>query len=230
MKKKLLVISLAVALVALIAGGSLAYFMDTDDATNVFTVGSIDIEQHEVFVQNAQLLPVVGTDPADANDNYVEKKVTVENIGINEAYVRTFVAVPAVLDNNGILKLYNGDLATKKWSAPQQVATGVTIENEAYNVYLYTYAEALAPQATTAACLEYVYVDSSIDLNVKARDNNGTATTAYFVANGVEVTDFNVATDPLNVYVATQAVQVRGFADMNAAFTGAFPNHPWASN
>lgn len=44
MKKKILSIALVVAMVAVIAAGSLAYFTDTDDAKNTFTVGNVHIQ------------------------------------------------------------------------------------------------------------------------------------------------------------------------------------------
>ena len=45
MRKKLLVLSLCVALAAIaIAGASLAYFTDTKSATNTFTVGNVKID------------------------------------------------------------------------------------------------------------------------------------------------------------------------------------------
>ena len=45
MKKKLIAIFLCVALVAIaIVGASLAYFTDTDKATNTFTVGNVKID------------------------------------------------------------------------------------------------------------------------------------------------------------------------------------------
>jgi len=48
MKKKILALAIAAIMVATaLASVSLAYLMDTDDATNVFTVGNISIEQHE---------------------------------------------------------------------------------------------------------------------------------------------------------------------------------------
>ena len=248
MKKRLVVTSLVIALIAIAVGGTLAWFNDTDEVTNVFTVGSVDIEQKEVFdEETAQLLPVKGTDPAVATDNYIEKKVTVSNVGKNDAYVQTYVAVPAVLDNNGILKLYDGELADKGWTkidgdavaeGMQPVATDVSIKEETllYNVYLYRYNSVL-PTGTnneTTTCLEYVYIDSSIDLNTydkkDAAGNPGTdgvKDTAYFVlADGTEITDFDAA-GKLNVYVATQGVQVRGFANAKIALTSAFPNHPW---
>lgn len=43
MKKKIISIALVVAMIAIIAAGSFAYFTDTDDATNTFTVGKVDI-------------------------------------------------------------------------------------------------------------------------------------------------------------------------------------------
>ena len=159
MRRKITAVSLVVAIVAIaVVGGSLAWFSDTDEAKNTFTFGSIDIVQNEVFDETtAQLLPVVGDDPTVATDNYIEKKVTVENVGINDAYVQTYVAVPAVLDNNGILKLYDADAAANGWTKSGPVATGVTIsgETQPYNVYLYRYNTPLAADAETAPCLTY---------------------------------------------------------------------------
>ena len=240
MKKKLTVTAAAIALIAIVVGGTLAYFNDTDEITNVFTVGSIDIEQKEVFDETtAQLLPVVGTDPTVATDNYIEKKVTVANTGKNDAYVQTYVAVPAVLDNNGIVKLYEGDLAEKGWTKVGKVASDVSITGETllYNVYLYRYNSILSTGTNneTKACLEYVYIDSTIDLNAydkkDAAGNPGTDgvnDTAYFVlADGTEIDSFD-ATGELNIYVATQAVQADGFANAETALASAFQTHPWA--
>lgn len=231
MKKKIVVASLVIALLAIAVGGSLAWFIDSDEATNVFTVGSVDIEQNEDFVQESQLLPVVGEDPTDADDNYIKKAVTVKNTGINAAYVQTYVAVPAVLDNNGILKLYDANCATNGWTKEGLVATGVSIEGEnlEYNVYLYRYNTELAANTETAACLEYVYIDKTIDLNTYDLDDVEGVDTAYFVlADGTEITGFN-ATGNLNVYVATQAVQSQGFENAEVALESAFENHPWAN-
>ncbi len=43
MKKKVISIALIIALIAVIAAGSFAYFTDKDKATNTFTVGNVDI-------------------------------------------------------------------------------------------------------------------------------------------------------------------------------------------
>ena len=228
MKKKVFVVSLViVALAIAMVGGSLAWFTDSDEATNVFTVGSIDIVQNEDFVQNSQLLPVVDTDPENAKDNYIKKKVTVTNDGINAAYVQTYVAIPAVLDNNGILKLMNN--TSGDWEI-SKVAFDVTMPGETipYNVYRYRYTKVLAPEAVTSNSLEYVYIDKTVDLNVYDTDADGANDTAYFVVNGTEIQGFNAA-GKLNVYVATQGVQERGFESYTAALDSAFINHPWVA-
>ena len=230
MKKKVLVVALAVALLAIAVGGSLAWFMDTDEVKNTFTVGSIDIEQNEDFVQDSQLLPVVGTDPTVATDNYIKKTVTVENTGINGAYVQTYVAVPKVLDDKGVLKMYTGDLAAKGWTAVGEVAVDVTIPGETmkYDVYLFRYNTELAKDIETAACLEYVYIDKTVDINTYDDNNDQVTDRAHLVAaDGTEITEFD-ATGKLNVYVATQGVQARGLANATEALTSAFANHPWA--
>ena len=230
MKKKLLVASLVVALIAIAVGGSLAWFMDTDEVTNTFTVGSVDIEQNEDFVQQSQLLPVVGTDPTVATDNYIKKTVTVENTGINGAYVQTFVAVPKALDDAGVLKLYTGDLAAKGWTAVGEVAVDVTIPGETmkYDVYLFRYNTELAANVETAACLEYVYIDKEVDINTYDTNNDQVTDKAHLVAaDGTEITAFD-ASGELNVYVATQGVQAKGFSGAAEALTSAFANHPWA--
>ena len=50
MKKKILAITLCVAMLAvMLVSGTLAYFTDTEEATNVFTVGKVDVELIESF-------------------------------------------------------------------------------------------------------------------------------------------------------------------------------------
>lgn len=118
MKKKILSICLVCCLVAVAAiGGTLAYFTDTDNETNTFTVGKVTIdliEQQrndggtdlEAFEQNKKLYPIVGSAQGDKDDfclpiakNYVDKVVTVKNTGSEDAYVRAYFAIPSALDD-----------------------------------------------------------------------------------------------------------------------------------
>ena len=102
MKKKLTAIFLCVALVAIaIVGASLAYFTDTDNAKNTFTVGNVKIdlvEQQkgenglEAFDQGKTLVP------GKSNDgNAVSKIATVKNTGKNDAWVWAELRIPKYL-------------------------------------------------------------------------------------------------------------------------------------
>ena len=116
MKKKITAIALVVCLVAVaIVGGSLAYFTDTDNETNTFTVGNVKIDLIEQergkeglqdFTQNKVLMPIVGSAQGEKDNygqpvakNYVDKMVTIKNTGKSDAYVRAYFAIPSALDD-----------------------------------------------------------------------------------------------------------------------------------
>ncbi|MBE5781539.1 MAG: hypothetical protein E7328_06965, partial [Clostridiales bacterium] len=48
MKKKILSIALVLCLLAVAVIGTLAYFTDTENETNVMTIGNVDITLHEI--------------------------------------------------------------------------------------------------------------------------------------------------------------------------------------
>ncbi len=99
MKKKIMTISLCVALVAVaIVGGTLAYFTDTDAKTNTFTVGNVAItlsetdNQGEKFVQNQKLLP------GSQSKNAIAKNAIVTvNKGSEDSWVWVELLIPAKL-------------------------------------------------------------------------------------------------------------------------------------
>lgn len=96
MKKKILALSVCVVMLAVaIVGGTLAYFTDTDDATNTFTVGKVDITLNEVFdAQNAKLLP------GSQKTNAIQKEVSISvNIGSEDTYVWYEWLIPTALDS-----------------------------------------------------------------------------------------------------------------------------------
>ena len=117
-KRKTLALALTLCMVAILAiGGSLAYFTDTDEETNTFTVGGVKIdliEQQvndagtalEAFEQNQVLMPIVGSAQGEKDDfgqpvaaNYIDKIVTIKNTGKSDAYVRAYFAIPSALDD-----------------------------------------------------------------------------------------------------------------------------------
>ena len=88
MKKKLFAIALvAIIAVTAIAGASLAYLTDNEAATNVFTVGNVDITLTEPNWE--------ATGKAEAEDAYpgepLAKDPIVTNVGKNPCFVRVSV-------------------------------------------------------------------------------------------------------------------------------------------
>ncbi|MBE6973776.1 MAG: hypothetical protein E7440_07935 [Ruminococcaceae bacterium] len=254
-KKSVLALSLVMALGAtMMVGGSLAWFSDTDETTNTFTVGSIEIEQVEDFEQNSQLIPVGSNHTPADDENFIKKEVSVKNTGKNPAYVQTFVAIPAVLDNSGILHIHDNatGMAGNGWVAVDgdpatndidPVAVSVMLDDDnnsatpavEYNVFKYRNEKTLdAPTATTESKTDVVilgiYIDERADIDIVR--NAGDASKidhAYFSINGTKIGGYDVANMTLNVYVATQAVQSQGFETAADALNAAFPNHPWAT-
>ena len=98
MKKKILSIALVVAMVAVIAAGSLAYFTDTDDAKNTFTEGNVDITLNEKNADGTPFTQGKTLVPGKSNDgNAVSKIATVTNNGENDAWVWAELKIPKYL-------------------------------------------------------------------------------------------------------------------------------------
>lgn len=109
MKKKILSIALVVAMIAVIAAGSLAYFTDKDSADNVFTVGNVDITLTEPNWDS--------TGKEDAPEVYagepLAKDPTVKNDGNNPCFVRIKVENLGQFGNKGAIT-YRTDYVTDK--------------------------------------------------------------------------------------------------------------------
>lgn len=106
MKRKIVTVCLAAVLVIIaVAGASLAYLTDTDERTNTFTVGDVDITLIEQR-KGANGLESYGEGsyklkPGKSNDvNAVSKIVTVKNNGTEDAYVWVELRIPEYLVSN----------------------------------------------------------------------------------------------------------------------------------
>lgn len=119
MKKKIVALSLCVAMLAIaVIGGTLAYFTDKDQVNNTFTIGNIDIDLYEYTGeeeegQNGEKVPVKNQTGKDytkvmPGDTLVKKPV-IENTGSNTAYVRVAVVMNNLVEiNNAIDGVYEG--------------------------------------------------------------------------------------------------------------------------
>ena len=250
--KKSLLLVLSFALVAVVSVTStLAYLSAQDNEANVFTAGKVDIElveqqrnadgtALEEFKQGKELLPLVGS-AQGAKDkfglpkaaNYVDKIVTVENTGKNDAWVRVLVGFPTALDaaKEADMKLhwnvgnyFHADGTYTEGSA--EVAYNwtagalpyvVTVEGIEYNVYSFTYNTKLAAgQATVDPAIIGFYLDSRVNYDADL----GVYTIDYGTGpEKIENFDGNVV-----IPVVAQAVQYDGFeTSAAAAFEAAFP-------
>lgn len=250
--KKSLLLVLSFALVAVVSVTStLAYLSAQDNEANVFTAGKVDIElveqqrnadgtALEEFKQGKELLPIVGSAQGAKDEfglpiaaNYVDKIITVENTGKNDAWVRVLVGFPTALDAATADKMplhwnvgnyFHADGTYTDGSA--EVAYNwkagalpyvVTVEGIEYNVYSFTYKTKLAAgEATVDPAIIGFYLDSRVnydaDLGVYTIDyGNGPEEIKNFDGNVV-------------IPVVAQAVQYDGFeTSADAAFEAAFP-------
>lgn len=146
MKKKIVALCLCVALaVVAIGGATLAYFTDTDDATNTFTVGNVAINLIEEerdgnggtqnFTQDKKLYPIVGSAQGEKDalgmptaKNYVDKMVTIKNTGSEKAYIRAYFAIPSALDNG--YEDFNAGLNVLHFNFGNKVVNGAISSTE----------------------------------------------------------------------------------------------------
>lgn len=202
MKKKLTAIFLCVALVAIaVVGASLAYFTDTDSKTNTFTTGKVDITLNDDFEQGSKLLPAV-VEADGTIQNAVDKVVSVtNNTGSEEAYVRVHTAVPTSI--RSLIGLWTIDGA-EGWvgagdTREEEPTYTTTIGGVEYSVFVNTYTNKLAANATTTNILDAVTLEPEAT-NEQAATVNGS----------------------FNIIVFAEGCQAAGFADAETALNEAF--------
>lgn len=152
MKKKITALCLCVALLAVaVVGASLAYFTDTDNATNTFAVGNVKIDLIEQerkldadgnkttelknFDNGHKLYPIVGSAQGEKDalgmptaKNYVDKMVTIKNTGSEAAYIRAYFAIPSALDNG--YETFNAGMNVLHFNFGNKVVNGVITSTE----------------------------------------------------------------------------------------------------
>lgn len=247
MKKKILVLCLVVALaVTAVVGGTLAYFTDTDNKTNTFTTGKVDITLNETFnEQTAKLLP--GKD--------IAKIVNVTN-NEEDAYVRLHIAFPAdtiYYGNDGVQEYNNlvhfnqkyASLAAGEWNwTPTADGVGgnypgypgngtnyntytTTIGGVEYRVFVVTYMTKLAKgDMTKTDAMFNVYLDKYADT---------TDGETYTAPANVDYRTAEMSSNLNNykILIVAEGCQAEGFNDPYTALNTSFgvpssTNNPWA--
>ena len=255
MKKKIVALCLCVALaVVAIGGATLAYFTDTDEATNTFTAGGVEIaliEQQrnadssalEPFENNKNLMPIVGSAQGEQEivggvklptaENYVDKIMTIKNTGVSDAYVRIFVAVPTALQNGQTPNAprydvlhwnFNGDSCAEGQWTDEIVVANPTVIN-GVEYKIYSRTYTTALEANEVTATP-AYIGFYLDKTVDM-----TADGEYTVdwGNGPEVIRYDLSKG-VKIPVFAQAIQAEGFASAEAAFDASgLPANPWAN-
>lgn len=153
MKKKVLLISVAASVIALVASGTLAYFTADDVAHNIITSGGVDIE----LVEKTELpdgtmaeFPEEGVSGVMPG-TVVSKIVTVENTGASQAWIRVKVDAYIVSEDGKELPdtLEDGSPVmsfeiSKKW-----------VEKDGY----YYYVDPVSPGSSTDVLMNEVVFD-----------------------------------------------------------------------
>ncbi len=105
MKKKIISIALVVAMIAIIAAGSFAYFTDNEVKNNEFTVGNVDITLTE---PNWDKTGFKDADTVYAGEA-LAKDPTVENTGKNPCFVRVKVTGLDQFGENNMITYESGN-------------------------------------------------------------------------------------------------------------------------
>lgn len=222
--KRILVTALSALLIATMAiGGSVAYLTSTDNAANIFEMGEVKIKQIEEerdgsgmkeFADDHLLLPAhqfqqtgsVDTNKSEENwdtaTGAVDKFVRVENEGKSDAWVRTIFAFENTgdIDGKGWIFKNVSDERVGSFEAvtgEDDVQVSIEYEEKNYNLYVFTYKDALEPNETTGYSLKQVAMaaqaDNEVVAAIRGEDGNGRYT----------------------ILVATQAVQVANMKKTN---------------
>ena len=255
MKKKIVALCLCVALaVVAIGGATLAYFTDTDEATNTFTAGGVKIALIEQqrnadssalvpFENNKNLMPIVGSAQGEQEivggvklptaENYVDKIMTIKNTGVSDAYVRIFVAVPTALQNGQTPNAprydvlhwnFNGDSCATGEWTDEIVVANPTVIN-GVEYKIYSRTYTTALEANAVTATP-AYIGFYLDKTV---DMNADGEYTVDWGNGPEVIDYNLS-DGVEIPVFAQAIQADGFDSAEAAFAASgLPANPWAT-
>lgn len=175
MKRKTLIVAVAVCLAAILALGSLAVFSNSDDITNKFMVATSDDPDQEIFDVDVW---ETGEDGNKTDDGIVyediqpgdilSKDPTVENTGLYDQYVRVMVTVTNAknwmnaCEKHSITDLTTifGDFDGTKWTridAPVYNETADTL------TYTYYYNGVLAPEET-ATLFTTVTIPQAFDI------------------------------------------------------------------
>lgn len=222
MKKKIFAIALCVALLAVaIVGGTLAYFTDTDDATNVLTMGKVDIALTEpsytgtdgklhVYPGQTYAKDPTITVASDSEDCWLVATVTItnrDNLYTIYANDTTGVKQSWGLSLAGNGKMVSGGLADyTAAAATENGVSGTMLSKDGTDVAFLTYTE-----DETADTITYTFYFKAVH---KANDTE----VLFEEVNIPSIIDNGDIGSDLEIRVKAYAIQSVGFDDVYSAY------------
>ncbi len=201
MKKRKTMIAAIILLLVFIVGGAIAYFTDTDDVTNTFTIGDVDIEVEESLWEALTDTDSNGI-PDDAQDmmpgESVAKDPKINNLSTtNPAYVFMKVEAPCTTDTPGV-ELFPYTADTTHWYL---ITNGTCTNGTITRIYAYGTSSAmtaLAAQGSTETLFDSVTLLSTL-----TGTENGINTNLDMVITGYAIQSEGItSTSPSAVWTA----------------------------
>ena len=236
MKKKILAIVLCVAMMSIaIISGTLAYFTDTQEQTNTFTAGKVDIILYEHIVEkdndseSASFGDLVATEEKTQQDQSyhlypamtVDKDPTIRvERGSEDAYVGAIVTVTGDIhsligvdgyDNIDITKLVSGGEVSKT-STQVNGWNGLSMVYETADCVIYQDASG----AANNTWVMYVFVKAP-----QAAESTVTLFDTMTIPENWDNEEM-AKINGMNITVNAYATQTNGFVDCYTALTTAF--------
>lgn len=108
MKKERTITAAVVLLLILVIGGAIAYFTDTENVTNVFTIGDVDITLTEPNWDDTDADSDGVPESAEGRTpgQTIPKDPTITNVGTNDAYIFAKVEAPCTIGENPDKELF----------------------------------------------------------------------------------------------------------------------------
>lgn len=256
-KRKILSLALGLCMVAILAvGGTLAYFTDTDEATNTFTVGGVAIkliEQERKYVKNEE----TGAETVDGLQNFTQEKVLMPLVGSAQGAKETVEGVAGLPTAENYVDKIITVQNTGKSDAYMRVfmALPVVLDNvgdASQNILHFNWSKesTAAGEWTAEECVAENVTVAGVKCNVYSRiyttavaPNAVTKTPAYlgfYLDSGVDMNEdgkYTIngtvigmdLTKGISIPVFAQGIQTEGFESAVDAFAnGGLPTNPWA--
>lgn len=204
-KRNILTILAAFAVIFGLVAATLAYFTDTDEAENVFTLGNIAVEIHEDngldpesegYLENDEYREWLSEQTLlPGRANALPKNVKFTNTGANDSYIRGRILIPtAALDAADLELIYK---AATNWNPAAVTTSSVTIDSVAYTQFSHVYPLLVPPSGETDVLM-----------------------TGFFMASTIDQDDIaEIDASLWKILVQVDAIQADGFANATAAFT-----------